>query len=125
MPWPGASERIDTRCIVLHFRAFVNCFFRKQDATGIVIFLTNLYIEFHTFGVLRAENGYFFYVDRKLSAIVPYYQYAPCPVPGRMELTVEAADWAGAGTPECLAQLPAQMLTDYVRVWDSMPDLNQ
>ena len=90
------------------------------------LFTTDIYDgEFHTFGVLRAENGYFFYVDRKLSAIVPYYQYTPCPIPGRMELTVEAADWTGAGTPECLAQLPAQMLTDSVRVWDSMPDLDQ
>ena len=89
------------------------------------LFTTDIYDgEFHTFGVLRAENGYFFYVDRKLSAIVPYYQYTPCPVPGRMELTVEAADWTGAGTPECLAQLPAQMLTDYVRVWDSMPEFD-
>ena len=89
------------------------------------IFTTDIYDgEFHTFGVLRAENGYFFYVDRKLSAIVPHYEYTPCPVPGRMELTVEADGWAGAGTPECLEQLPAQMLTDYVRVWDSMPDLD-
>jgi beta-glucanase (GH16 family) len=80
--------------------------------------------EFHTFGVLRAENGYFFYVDGKLSGLVPHYQYTPCPIPGRMELTVEAAEWAGAGKPECLEQLPAQMLTDYVRVWDSMPELN-
>lgn len=90
------------------------------------LFTTDIYDgAFHTFGVLRAENGYFFYVDRKLSAIVPYYQYTPCPIPGRMELTVEADSWVGAGTPECLAQLPAQMLTDSVRVWDSMPDLDQ
>ena len=89
------------------------------------LFTTDIYDgEFHTFGVLRAENGYFFYVDRKLSAIVPHYEYTPCPIPGRMELTVEAADWTGAGTPECLEQLPAQMLTDYVRVYSAMPDFD-
>ena len=90
---------------------------------------TNLYTadiydgEFHRFGVLRSENGYFFYVDGKISSIAPYYIYEPCPVPGRMELTVEAADWAGAGTEECLAQLPSAMLTDYVRVWETMPEM--
>ena len=89
------------------------------------LFMTDVYDgNFHRFGLLRAENGYFFYVDGKLSAIVPYYLYTPCPVPGRMELTVEADGWAGAATPESLEQLPAQMLTDYVRVWDSVPELN-
>lgn len=80
--------------------------------------------EYHTFGVLRSENGYFFYVDRKLSGLVPHYKYTPCPIPGRMELTVEADGWAGAGTPECLEQLPSQMLTDYVRVYSAMPDFD-
>ena len=80
--------------------------------------------EYHTFGVLRAENGYFFYVDGKLSAIVPHYQYAPCEADGYMELTCEAADWAGAGTADCLAQLPSAMMADYVRVYSTVPDFN-
>ncbi len=88
------------------------------------LFQTDIYDgEYHTFGVLRAENGYFFYVDGKLSGLVPHYKYAPCAAEGYMELTCEAADWAGIGAEESIAQLPAKMLTDYVRVWDSMPDL--
>ena len=80
--------------------------------------------QFHTFGVLRAENGYFFYIDGMLSAIVPAYRYEPCPVIGRMKLTVEAAGWSGGGTPESFASLPAEMVVDYVRVYDTMPELN-
>lgn len=104
----------------------LHCNYASLNSLGPAkLFVTDIYDgEFHTFGVLRAENGYFFYVDGKISAIIPHYTYTPCPIPGRMELTVEAADWTGAGTPECLEQLPAQMLTDYVRVWDSMPDFD-
>jgi hypothetical protein len=80
--------------------------------------------QFHTFGVLRADNGYFFYIDGMLSAIVPAYRYEPCPVIGRMKLTVEAAGWSGGGTPESFASLPAEMVVDYVRVYDTMPELN-
>ena len=80
--------------------------------------------QFHTFGVLRAETGYFFYIDGMLSAIVPAYIYEPCPIEGRMKLTVESAGWSGGGTPESFASLPAEMIVDYVRVWDSMPEFD-
>lgn len=80
--------------------------------------------EFHTFGALRAENGYFFYIDGMLSAIVPAYRYEPCPIEGRMKLTLEAAEWSGGGTAESFASLPAQMEVDYVRVYSAMPDFD-
>ena len=38
-----------------------------------------------------------------------------------MKLTVEAADWAGAGTSRSIRALPAQIVVDYVRVWDTNP----
>ena len=63
-------------------------------------------------------------MDHKLSAIVPYYEYTPCTAEGYMELTCEAADWVGAGTPEALEQLPSRILTDYVRAWNTMPDMD-
>jgi beta-glucanase (GH16 family) len=90
-----------------------------------LLFHADLYDgEYHTVGLLRAENGYFFYIDNKLSALVPHYRYTPCPMDGYIKLTCESAVWSGGGTPECIEDLPAEMVVDYVRVWDSMPDLN-
>ena len=80
--------------------------------------------EYHTFGVLRAENGYFFYIDGTLSGIVPAYRVDACPDNGYLKLTCEAAEWSGAGTDESFASLPAKMEVDYVRVYSAMPDLS-
>ena len=38
-----------------------------------------------------------------------------------MKLTVEGADWAGAGTEESINALPADMAVDYVRVYREKP----
>ncbi len=80
--------------------------------------------EYHTFGVLRSETGYFFYIDGQLSSLVTPQNCEPCPVDGYMKLTCEAAEWSGAGTPESIADMPAEMIVDYVRVWDIMPDFD-
>ena len=73
--------------------------------------------EFHTFAVLRAPDGYTFYVDGQVSGHATPDECLPCPLNGYMLLSCEAAEWAGAGKPECIAQLPAEMLVDYVRVY--------
>ena len=45
----------------------------------------------------------------------------PCPVDGYLKLTVEAADWAGAGKDASINALPADMVVDYVRVYKEKP----
>ena len=77
--------------------------------------------QFHTFGPERTETGYIFYIDGKESWRVDADQCAPCPEEGYLKLTVEAADWAGAGSDECIAGLPGEMLVDYVRVYRQKP----
>ena len=72
---------------------------------------------FHTFAVLRAEDGYTFYVDDQVTGHATPEECIPCPLNGYMLLSCEAAEWAGAGKPECIAQLPAEMIVDYVRVY--------
>ncbi|MCH5186481.1 MAG: tyrosine-protein phosphatase [Oscillospiraceae bacterium] len=75
--------------------------------------------EFHTFGLWRTESAYIFYVDGEET-----WRSAAggiCPLGGDIRLTVEAAAWAGAGTPEAIAALPAHMDVDFVRVWDTNP----
>lgn len=78
--------------------------------------------EFHTFGVLRAEDGYTFYVDGKVAGQANAEQCLPCPIPGYLILSCEAAEWAGAGTPACIEHLPAEMVVDYVRAYTVLPD---
>ena len=77
--------------------------------------------EFHTFGLERTEGGYVFYIDGAERWRVTADQCAPCPEEGYMKLTVEAADWAGAGSDACIAGLPAEMLVDYVKVYREKP----
>ena len=76
---------------------------------------------FHIFGLWRTEEAYVFYIDRKEVWRVTAEQCAICPEPGYMKLTVEGADWAGAGTEESIRALPADMLVDYVRVYREKP----
>ncbi|MBQ7982062.1 MAG: glycoside hydrolase family 16 protein [Clostridia bacterium] len=76
---------------------------------------------FHTFALERTEEGYVFYIDGAESWRAAADQCAPCPEDGYMKLTVEAADWAGAGSDACIAGLPAEMLVDYVRVYREKP----
>ena len=77
--------------------------------------------EFHTFAVHRAEEGYTFYVDGEVFGRAAPENCHPCPLAGYMLLSCEAAEWAGAGKPESIAQLPAEMVVDYVRAWDGLP----
>lgn len=85
--------------------------------------ITDIYDgEFHTFGVLRTEDGYTFYVDGKIAGRANTEQCLPCAIPGYLLLSCEAAEWAGAGKPACINVLPAEMVVDYVRVWDRKPE---
>ena len=85
--------------------------------------LTDIYDgAFHTFGVLRAEDGYTFYVDGKVAGRANAEQCLPCPIPGYLILSCEAAEWAGAGSPACIEHLPAEMVVDYVRAYSALPD---
>jgi len=76
---------------------------------------------FHTFAMERTEDGYIFYIDGKESWRVTPDQCAPCPESGYMKLTVEAAEWAGAGSDASISALPSEMLVDYVRVYREKP----
>jgi len=98
---------------------------QHKAANPALITKNNVYDgEYHTFGVHRSETGYAFYIDGHLSSIVPYASCEPCPEDGYIKLTCESAAWSGGGTDECIDDMPAQMIVDYVRVWDSVPDLN-
>ena len=76
---------------------------------------------FHTFGLERTEEAYVFYIDGKESWRVTPDQCEPCPEYGYMKLTIEAAEWAGAGSDACIGALPGEMLVDYVRVYREKP----
>jgi len=77
--------------------------------------------QFHTFGLWRTEEAYIFYIDGKETWHVTADQCAICPEQGYMKLTVEGAEWAGAGTVESVRSLPADMVVDYVRVYRDKP----
>ena len=77
--------------------------------------------KFHTFAVLRAEDSYTFYVDGLVSGHATSENCLPCPLDGYMLLSCEAAEWAGAGKQACIDALPAEMVVDYVRVYDGKP----
>ena len=75
--------------------------------------------EYHTFGFWWTEEEYIFYIDgvetwRTTAAGI-------CNKPGYMKLTVEGASWAGLTRFNAKKNLPAQMLVDYVKVWDTNP----
>ncbi len=76
--------------------------------------------EFHTFGLWRTEEVYIFYIDG--NEVWRTSGGGICPEDGYMKLTVEAAKWNGAGTKAAIKTLPADMLVDYVRVWDTKPE---
>lgn len=76
---------------------------------------------FHTFALERTPDGYTFYIDDEETWHADADTCAPCPEDGYIKLTVEAAEWAGAGTDASIAALPAEMLVDYVRVYKEKP----
>lgn len=77
--------------------------------------------EFHLFAVERTDRSYIFYIDGIEVWCVYPYQCAPCPEAGFLELSLEATYNVGAGTEACLNALPAEMLVDYVKVYESNP----
>ena len=77
---------------------------------------------FHTFALNRTEEAYTFYIDGKEIWQVTPDRLAPCADGGYMLLSVEGADWAGTGSPECIKALPSHMLVDYVRVYKHKPE---
>ncbi|MBE6612935.1 MAG: glycosyl hydrolase family protein [Ruminococcaceae bacterium] len=77
---------------------------------------------FHTFGVERTPDGYVFYIDGRETWRAGADVCRPVPEKGYMKLTVEAAEWAGAGTEASIAALPAEMLVDWVRVYKKKPE---
>ena len=76
---------------------------------------------YHTFGLHRTADAYNFYIDGTLVWKVTSKSFKICPDPGYMWLSIEAADWCGAGTEESIESLPAEMYVDYVRVYDKRP----
>ncbi len=92
----------------------------KQVSSGELYY--NLYDgNFHTFGLERTADAYIFYIDGKESWRATADMCTPCPEDGYLKLTVEAADWAGAGTEASIGALPGEMLVDYVRVYREKP----
>ena len=77
--------------------------------------------DFHTFAVERTSEGYIFYVDGIETWRVDASECDPCPEPGYLKLTIEAAEWAGSGSEDCIESLPIEMVVDYVRVYAENP----
>lgn len=77
--------------------------------------------EFHVFAVDRSPEGYIFYIDGIEFWRATAEECDPCPELGYMILSVEAAEWAGAGKEESINSLPVEMLVDYVRVYLENP----
>lgn len=76
---------------------------------------------FHTFGLERTADAYIFYIDGKETTRYTSDEMGICTEDGYMKLTVEAADWAGAGKKASINDLPSDMLVDYVRVYRERP----
>ena len=77
--------------------------------------------QYHTFGLLRNEEGYTFYIDGEMSAFVSAQNCTPCPEKGHLLLSCEAAEWSGAGSAQSISALPAEIKVDYVRVYEDLP----
>ena len=76
---------------------------------------------FHTFGLERTTDAYIFYIDGKETTRYTSDEIGICTANGYMKLSVEAADWAGAGKQASIKALPSDMLVDYVRVYRERP----
>ena len=105
--------------LALHYDGYGE--YLKSVKTGL-IYDFNIYDgEFHLFALDRTANGYVFYIDGQEQWRVTPQECAPCAEDGYMKLTLEAAEWAGAGTSEAIASLPAEMLVDFVKVYSKNP----
>ena len=72
---------------------------------------------YHTFGLLWADDGYFFYIDGNLvKSIDNSWANFPgsCQAPSYIKITTEVGTWAGYILK---ANLPDQIKVDYVRVY--------
>ena len=78
---------------------------------------------FHTFGLERTPEFYAFYIDGKETWRVLPDTLSPRPYDAFLWLSVEAADWAGAGQEASINALPKEMLVDYVRVYKTKPPI--
>ncbi|MBO5789723.1 MAG: glycoside hydrolase family 16 protein [Clostridia bacterium] len=76
---------------------------------------------FHTFGLERTDVAYIFYIDGIQVWKSTNAEVIACDDLAYMKLTIEAAAWAGAGTSTSINSLPAEMLVDYVRVYQIRP----
>ena len=77
--------------------------------------------EFHLFALERTKSGYTFYIDGNVIWRVYPYECAPCPELGFLELSLEGTYGVGAGSQESINALPAEMLVDYVKVYETNP----
>lgn len=85
-------------------------------------YIYNIYDgNYHTFGLERTADYYSFFIDGIRVWRISSFDFPICPDPGYMWLSIEAADWCGAGTAESIEALPAEMYVDYVRVYDQRP----
>lgn len=76
--------------------------------------------EYHVYGFERGKGGYYvFYVDGKETWRTK--AAGLCVLPGYLMLSLESGYGYGSGTAECIAQLPAEMAVDYVRVYAEKP----
>ena len=73
--------------------------------------------KFHTVALEWNEDEYVFYIDGNETWRTT--DGGVCQAPLYMKLSVESAPWAGEVDHSAL---PAEMLVDYVRVWDKKPE---
>ena len=105
--------------LALHYDGYGDSL--KSVKTGLICDQKIYDGSFHLFALDRSEGGYVFYIDGKEQWRVSPDTCAPCAEKGYMKLTIEAADWAGAGTPDAISALPCEMLVDYVKVYSKNP----
>ena len=76
--------------------------------------IPGLYQGFHTFGLEWTDTEYVFYIDGKVTHRTS--EGGISTVPSYMKLTIECGTWAGTLEK---SKLPAEILVDYVRVWQT------
>ncbi len=98
-----------------------NGYKEKHQSMGYTNYVDIYDGKFHTFGLERTESAYIFYIDGTETWRVTSEDMGICTEKGYMKLSVEAAEWAGAGKKAAINALPSDMLVDYVRVYREKP----
>ncbi len=75
---------------------------------------------YHTYGLLRHEGGYTFYIDHEVVWDVKADEVEACPLNGYLSIDLEFQPYSGF-QPGAEEQLPTEMTIDYVKVWDKLP----